>query len=61
MTLVEARAFLKEHAAMAVEMYQKWTALGFDYESPIELARDVLFNTAHGPFPIPPDDQDWPF
>ncbi len=58
MTIQEARSILKANAALAVEIYRKYTRVGFDYESPIALAYDVRFALARPVVP-PPDDECW--
>lgn len=42
MNIKEARSILKANAALAVEIYRKYTRVGFVIESPIALAYDVL-------------------
>ena len=61
MTLEQARRVLKENAKVAVEIYRTYTTRGFDYESPIELARDVSFALANPVVPPPDDEWDIPF
>lgn len=43
MSLVEARAYLKAHAKLAVETYRAWTELGIVL-STTELAESVALN-----------------
>ena len=47
MNIEEARRILKENAKIAVQMYRMYTSVGFDYESPIALAKDVSFMLAY--------------
>lgn len=58
MTIEEARSILKQNAKLAVEIYRRYTRVGFDYESPIALAYDVRFALARPVVP-PPDDECW--
>ena len=58
MNIQQARRVLKENAKLAVEIYRTYTTVGFDYESPITLAKDVVFALAH-PVVQPPPDGEW--
>lgn len=61
MTLEEARVVLKQNAKVAVEIYRTYSELGFGYESPIALARDVIFSVSLVIVPPPEDEWDIPF
>ena len=59
MHIEEARRILKENAKIAVQMYRMYTSVGFDYESPIALAKDVSFMLACPVVPPPEEDDEW--